>query len=472
MNFNISIIRPKGFAHSDCFREVANSLAWALTALGHPTTVRENHIHAGYTNIILGHNWLSPEFQVPPDTIIYNLEQPSHPHFESAAEWAKRGLVLWEFSKQNWQYWQSRGIDAHHVPIGYTPNLKCIPVCLTPTIDVFFAGWLTPRRVQLIEDLRRAGLTVYACDPDAGMYGGGRDALISLSKVCLNMHHDGRSFFEIVRVSYYLANGKAVASEISTDDDDYEDLKPGILRFSYDNAIPMITSLLENEKWIADLEENGQRSFMQRSYMQYIANALNNDSPHAKVRRRFTSGLYAGDMKDFLPFLRDHAKGDILEIGTRDGASTSAFLMDGNANVISLDIEDCSHLFPGHPNWTFWQVDSQKFNIDRKFDVILVDGDHTREGFRADLDKYWECLKPGGLMLCHDIAPEDGETLEDHPGSMYPSREVQKVYFEFIAEKGLVHEELQGRYGLGALHKPTITLEPSLSASVRSHEAS
>lgn len=36
-------------------------------------------------------------------------------------------------------------------------------------------------------------------------------------------------------------------------------------------------------------------------------------------------------------------------------------------------------------------------------DIVYLDGDHTSKGFRADLDLYWERLRPGGCMIGDDF---------------------------------------------------------------------
>jgi predicted O-methyltransferase YrrM len=40
--------------------------------------------------------------------------------------------------------------------------------------------------------------------------------------------------------------------------------------------------------------------------------------------------------------------------------------------------------------------------IDGQFDMILIDGDHTYEGVKADWDNYFPKLKSGGIICLHD----------------------------------------------------------------------
>ncbi len=44
------------------------------------------------------------------------------------------------------------------------------------------------------------------------------------------------------------------------------------------------------------------------------------------------------------------------------------------------------------------------FVPDNSLGMVYIDGDHTYEGARADIDSYWPKLVPGGLMLFHDAA--------------------------------------------------------------------
>jgi hypothetical protein len=47
---------------------------------------------------------------------------------------------------------------------------------------------------------------------------------------------------------------------------------------------------------------------------------------------------------------------------------------------------------------------SQGF-ADRSVDAVFIDGDHTREGLRRDLEAWMPKAKPGGLLCGHDYSP-------------------------------------------------------------------
>lgn len=76
-----------------------------------------------------------------------------------------------------------------------------------------------------------------------------------------------------------------------------------------------------------------------------------------------------------------------------------------------------------------------------RFDLILVDGDHSAAGARADLDDCWPLLMPGGLLIFDDL------THPSHP-------ELLEVYHEFVhhVNAQVVHEDMTP-LGVGVLCK-------------------
>ncbi len=493
--YNITRIVPEGFLHTSAFIEVIDSLAWSLSALGHEVGVTLNWLSEhNETNIIFGAEVLADYQKLPRNSILFNLEQPSHPNMEKVRKLAS-GLTVWDFSPRNVKDWRERGYDVRHVPIGYTPNLTRIPKASIQDWDIFFCGWMTPRRVALIDALRSAGLKVFA---SAACYGGGRDNLISRSKVCLNVHHDGRDMFEIVRCSYLMANGKCIVSEESVDDADYSDL--ALAPTNYRALLSSCIDICKMDSVRLEIESHNLNAIRKRDFTRSVEAAL--DGPQqpqtisplmqelsklggsggngAAVSIRYERGCAEGDMSAFLPWLRSHARGNILEIGVRDGASTSAFLLGleehgGHLYSLdvqpaghlfpghphSLDVQDASHLFPGHPHWTFLHHNSTDLltvlkQIPFELDLILIDGDHSRAGVLADF-QYARQLRPGGMVLFHDIRPE--EKPSGCTDMSWPSDDVKNVFEELsaaLSPQGWGSEILPGRYGMGVLYKPAL----------------
>jgi predicted O-methyltransferase YrrM len=501
MRINLTCIRPEAFLHASAFNEVIDSTSWALASLGHEVNVTQNWLSEhGETNLVFGCE-LAADFQrFPTSTILFNLEQPSHPNMAKVRKLAHDSrVIVWDYSMRAVQEWKDFGHErVCHVPIGYTPNLTRIPHH-EPSLDVLFVGWLTPRRRALIDELQRYGLNVYA---SAACYGGGRDQLISKAKVILNVHHDGRDRFEIVRCSYAMANAKCVVTETSSDDDEYADLAPGLSRAPYRMLVESCRSLCSPtaDRERTRMGEKAMELIRRRDFPAAIAAALDTfppsssasvpapsrplewkmersqarrefmaearglaETPRAKVKARYEAARASGDMKDFVEWMRQHARGNVMEIGVRDGASTSAFLAgieEHGGHLYSVDVDPrCSLLFEGHPQWTFIHANSTDFpsvikRIPYEVDLLLIDGDHSRAGVLNDLE-YARQVRPGGIILLHDIEPE---TRPSGCSDMsWPGDDVKNVYRETCdkwAEWGWTHEELPGKYGMGILRRP------------------
>ena len=48
----------------------------------------------------------------------------------------------------------------------------------------------------------------------------------------------------------------------------------------------------------------------------------------------------------------------------------------------------------------------------RKIDIAYIDGDHTYSGVKRDFELYRSLIKPGGLMIFHDIIPHPNKNVE------------------------------------------------------------
>jgi hypothetical protein len=79
------------------------------------------------------------------------------------------------------------------------------------------------------------------------VYGAERDALIARAKVVLNLHAHDNWGFETVRLSYLLANRKAVVCEAASPDDVDADLRDGLLSVPYDRLVEACVALAHDE---------------------------------------------------------------------------------------------------------------------------------------------------------------------------------------------------------------------------------
>ena len=260
MKFSVCMIQPPGYAHSGAFLELAELVANGLADLGHDAQMTINRIVPGTRHILIGAHLMDPALvgQAPADTIVLNTEQIS----ASLGGW-ETALMAWIKHFETWDY-SLRNIEAltghtahplRHLRIGYHPSLTRIESAEDQDIDVLFYGSPSPRRVELIDRLKGAGIDVTTI---FGVYGAERDKLIARSKIVLNSHYDDTQIFEVVRVFYLMANRKAVVSEVNPAtaiDADYHD---GIAAVPFEEIPAACLRILADDKERRDLEE---RSF-------------------------------------------------------------------------------------------------------------------------------------------------------------------------------------------------------------------
>ncbi|HYE76518.1 MAG TPA: class I SAM-dependent methyltransferase [bacterium] len=85
----------------------------------------------------------------------------------------------------------------------------------------------------------------------------------------------------------------------------------------------------------------------------------------------------------------------------------------------------------------------------RPIDFLLIDGDHTVAGVQQDFDDYAPLVRPGGLIACHDIVPQQ----------RYPWSQVHVFWQQLKDQGGYQLEELvedwdQVGCGIGVLRVP------------------
>jgi hypothetical protein len=275
MRFAVAIVSPPNFQHSRAFDEVAEGLHRALLALGHDSVLANRLDLEDRRTIVLGGNLLVRNGLEPPkNPIFYNLEQlgddlPSMtlPAFFDLF----RRYPTWDYSQANIEYLAALGLPRPtYVPIGYVPQLTRI----TPApedIDVLFYGAHYERRYAILRDLHDRGLRVKWL---SGVYGASRDAWIARSKIVLNIHYWDARIFEITRVSYLLANRRAVVSERGADPTLERDVESGVAFADYDGLVERCVELLGDESARRELAERGYQTFSARTQADILDRAL------------------------------------------------------------------------------------------------------------------------------------------------------------------------------------------------------
>ncbi|OBG34844.1 hypothetical protein A5673_21165, partial [Mycobacterium sp. E3198] len=225
--------------------------------------------------IVLGGNHLVHYGLEPPKhPIFYNLEQlgddspwMAMPEFVDLL----RRYPHWDYSRANIERLAGLGLPRPtYVPIGYVPELTRIAPA-PEDIDVLFYGMLSERRYAVLRDLRDRGLRVKWL---SGALGASRDAWIARSKIVLNVHYWDAKIFEIARVSYLLANRRAVVSERGVDPELEHGLESGVAFADYDELVERCVELVGDERARRKLAEQGYRAFSARDQAAIVDRAL------------------------------------------------------------------------------------------------------------------------------------------------------------------------------------------------------
>jgi hypothetical protein len=275
----VTIVSPPGYPHSEAFREVGETLLAALLALGHDAVLTTDLSLPGRRHIVLGSNLL-PALRVRPEpgTILYNLEQ-----VQAGSSWMRPELLelfrqfpVWDYSARNIDRWVELGVPRPRcVPIGTVPEMTRI-ASRPEEIDVLFYGSINERRKKIIDALRARGVRAEAV---FGVYGAARDQLISASRLILNVHYYEAKVFEIVRVSYLLANRRAVVSERGADPEEEAEFEAGVAFADHAELVDRCVDLLARPDERVRLAQEGHAIMSRRSAIAYLREALSALAP-------------------------------------------------------------------------------------------------------------------------------------------------------------------------------------------------
>jgi predicted O-methyltransferase YrrM len=152
-----------------------------------------------------------------------------------------------------------------------------------------------------------------------------------------------------------------------------------------------------------------------------------------------TGGMTSGECR-LLYYLTAFLKpSSVLEIGTHIGASTvhfAAALRDhtNNGTLTTVDIVDVN---AEHGPWrtlgaakpsdlvrTIGMGDRVRFVVapaldllaaEKRFDLILLDGDHAADAVYREVPAALRCINPGGVIVLHDYFPDLKPIFRDPP---------------------------------------------------------
>jgi hypothetical protein len=274
MRFAVTMVSPANYPHTEATREVAESIYYGLVSLGHDAVLTGHTDCPGARHIVLCPHLL-PHVETPlaPGSILYNLEQigPGGAGMQPRLLDLFRQHPVWDYSRRNIEELAHLGIrDVRHLPIGYVPQLSRIPRD-EEDIDVLFYGSLNDRRQAILQALRNRGVKVEAA---FGVYGSQRDRLIARAKVVLNLHYYESKVFEVVRVSYLLANRRFVVCERGCDPAEDAEFAQGVVFADYGDLVDTCVAYLARADELERIARAGFEVMVRRDMREYLRQVL------------------------------------------------------------------------------------------------------------------------------------------------------------------------------------------------------
>lgn len=281
LDFHLCHVFPEGRVYRglDGYAEILETIVWGLESLGHHATCGRNRTRPGAINMIFGAQMLHPDQldEVPPGSVVYNLEQmarvPAH-RMRPVMRALARRFAIWDYCEANIPIWESLApvTSPCWVKIGWAPVLARIPKAERQDIDVLFYGTPSEERYRLIEAVCLAG---FRCVFASGIFGQERDHLIGRAKVVLNgsIYTESR-IFEIARVSFLLANAKAVVTDLRPETIIEPDILGAVRASSLKSVVADCEQLIDDGSARAALERRAQEVFQARDIRRILPPAI------------------------------------------------------------------------------------------------------------------------------------------------------------------------------------------------------
>jgi predicted O-methyltransferase YrrM len=170
------------------------------------------------------------------------------------------------------------------------------------------------------------------------------------------------------------------------------------------------------------------------------------------------------ELTGFLELVQRAHPRTILEIGTGLGGTTALFACAAadDAHIVSVDLPKGPERAPlvaaaarHSQRIECVRADSHDAETQRtvaallrgrQVDVLFIDGDHTNEGVRKDLEDYGRLVSRGGWIAFHDIVPGPYEFVGGVP-ELWVKLKARHETREFVADWA------QGGLGIGAYVK-------------------
>jgi predicted O-methyltransferase YrrM len=130
------------------------------------------------------------------------------------------------------------------------------------------------------------------------------------------------------------------------------------------------------------------------------------------------------ELVPLIAYLRRHKLRRVLEIGTERGGTLLVWtrLAERHATIVTVDWEQTARQVltepdelrslaqpqqrikvvrgDSHADETHAKISAL---LDGPLDLLFLDGDHTYDGVRVDFESYGSLVRPGGLIVLHDV---------------------------------------------------------------------
>jgi predicted O-methyltransferase YrrM len=151
----------------------------------------------------------------------------------------------------------------------------------------------------------------------------------------------------------------------------------------------------------------------------------------------------------------------IINIGAGSGTSGLAFLESRtDATVVTIDITNTDSPFGSlyseravvknsgintTGRWTQIHSDSKTAYWPNQVDMVFIDGDHSYEGCRGDIEVWLPRLRAGGLLLVHDYKKTEAIAMLQYDPKTMPHykewRGVDKAVDDLLETDTVAHVE-------------------------------
>ena len=273
--FNVTLIQPPAYAHSQALSDAADYIHWSIIACGYPAARTINELARNAHNVVFCAHLLGGKAaeRIPPDSIIFNSEQLDDPESRHPNHDGYRNLLdrcfVWDYSECNLTH---VGHDRKCVvPFGYCEPLRRRDMVREAGASLLFYGSTSPRRQEIVREVQSSGIAVTWL---FGEYGKERDAKMLRSWAVLNLHkQDQTSAFEPIRCFYPLINDVPVISEDS-DDPTADSFRSTVFFFDRTSLVAEIKRLYDNRPEFQRTSGTMLESFRRRSPLAGVAAAI------------------------------------------------------------------------------------------------------------------------------------------------------------------------------------------------------